>query len=139
MRMYVILAVLGLLLLVTLICFASMTVRARSAARSERKREEVAARLAPVVAQAAQEYQTRTAAAQVSAELTAVLPAIRPDDGQQPRKGLAASGLDPGPRSSGVSQTTDIGGSTIEAEAGRPCHGIGTAWTLPRLPRPLPP
>ena len=86
MRMYVILAVLGLLLLVSLICFVSMTVRARSAARSERRREEVAARLAPLVAQAAQEYQTRTAAAQVSEELTTVLPAIRPDDGQQPRR-----------------------------------------------------
>ena len=86
MRMSVILAVIGLLLLACLACLASMTVRARSAARNERRREEAATRLAPLVAQAAQEYQTRTAAAQVGEELTVVLPAIRPDDRQQPRR-----------------------------------------------------
>jgi hypothetical protein len=86
MRMYVILAVIGLLLLASLSCLATMAVRAKSAARSELRREEVATRLAPLVEQAAQEYQTRTAAAQVGEELTVVLPAIRPDDGQQPRR-----------------------------------------------------
>jgi hypothetical protein len=41
--------------------------------------------------------------------------------------------------SSGVSQSTDSGGSTIDADAGRPCQGLGMAWTAPRLPMPLPP
>ena len=38
-----------------------------------------------------------------------------------------------------MNQTTDSGGTTIVAEAGRPCQAIGIACTAPRLPIPLPP
>jgi Tfp pilus assembly protein PilV len=86
MRMYVLLAVVALLLLIGCLTLAGLAWRSAMTARSERKREEVAARLAPLVEQAAEEQQARTTAAQVSSELTAVLPVIRPDDGQQPRR-----------------------------------------------------
>jgi hypothetical protein len=42
-------------------------------------------------------------------------------------------------RQPGVSQMTASGGRTTDADAGRPCHGLGTAVTDPRLPVPLPP
>ena len=84
--MYVMLAVVALLLLIACLTLAVLAWRSAMTARSELKREEVAARLAPLVEQAAEEHQARTTAAQVSSELTAVLPAIRPDDEQQPRR-----------------------------------------------------
>ena len=56
--------------------------------------------------------------------------------GQSPRRlGLGRAGRG----QSWVSQMTPSGGTTIDAEAGRPCQGIGTASTAPMLPTPLPP
>ena len=51
----------------------------------------------------------------------------------------AGRGLPAGGYRSGVSQSTPNGGRAIDAEAGRPCQGFGTALTTPRLPTPLPP
>jgi hypothetical protein len=53
--------------------------------RKARKRQAVAARLAAVAAQAEREHKVRTDAAEASAALTTVLPAIR-DDERAPRR-----------------------------------------------------
>ena len=81
MRMYVTL-LLAALLLAGLSCLAAYLVTAR---RNARKRQAVAARLNAVVAQAEQEHKERKAAAQASAALTTVLPAIKQGD-QAPRR-----------------------------------------------------
>jgi Flp pilus assembly protein TadB len=81
MRMYVIL-VLAALLLLGLSCLAAYFVTAR---RKARKRQAVAARLEAAVAQATRESEGRRAAAQASAALTTVLPAIQPDE-RAPRR-----------------------------------------------------
>ena len=85
MRMYVILAILALLLVALIVVAVRALTAARGADQRARKREAVAARLAPVVEQAAKEHQARRAAAQASAALTTVLPAIQPDD-RKPRR-----------------------------------------------------
>jgi hypothetical protein len=72
MRMYVIL-VLAVLLVLGVSCLAAYFVKARQRAR---KRQAIEARLDAVVAQAEREHRDRKAAAQASAALTAVLPAI---------------------------------------------------------------
>jgi Flp pilus assembly protein TadB len=84
MRMYVIL-VLSALLLLGLAFLGAYLVRARQITRRARKRQAVAARLNAVVAQAEQEHKERKAAAQASAALTTVLPAIKQGD-QAPRR-----------------------------------------------------
>jgi Flp pilus assembly protein TadB len=84
MRMYVIL-VLSALLLLGLAFLGAYLVRARQITRRARKQEAVAARLNAVVAQAERERAERKAAAQASAALTAVLPAIKQGD-QAPRR-----------------------------------------------------
>jgi Flp pilus assembly protein TadB len=84
MRMYVIL-VLSVLLFLGLAFLGTSFVRAQQNARRTRKQEAVAARLDAVVAQAEQEHKERKAAAQASAALTAVLPAIKQGD-QAPRR-----------------------------------------------------
>ena len=84
MRMYVIL-VLSALLLLGLAFLGAYLVRARQITRRARKRQAVAARLNAVVAQAEQEQKERRAAAQASAALTTVLPAIKQGD-QAPRR-----------------------------------------------------
>jgi Flp pilus assembly protein TadB len=76
MRMYVVL-VLAALLVFGLSCLTAYVVTAR---RRARKRQSVAARLDAVVAQAEQTHREQQAAAQVGGALTAVLPAIRPDE-----------------------------------------------------------
>jgi hypothetical protein len=80
MRMYVILAVAALLFLACLVVFTDRYVKNRRHAREERKREEIAARLAAVVEQAAQEKQARSTEAETSSALTTVLPAIQPQE-----------------------------------------------------------
>jgi hypothetical protein len=136
MRIYVIL-LLAATLLLGLSCLAAYLATAR---RNARKRQAVAARLDAVVAQAEVERNQRRAAAKASAALTAVLPAIKQDE-RAPRRLSDSARAVPARRAytSGVSQRTDIGGRTIVADAGRPCHGLGIACTVPRLPRPLPP
>jgi Flp pilus assembly protein TadG len=85
MRMYVIVAIIALLLLVLLIVAFGL-VRLNRAERSARKHDEVAARLAAVVAQAEEERRAQQADLDVGSALTMVLPAIRlPDDGK-PRR-----------------------------------------------------
>jgi len=84
MRMYVIL-VLSALLLLGLAFLGAYLVRARQITRRARKRQAVAARLNAVVAQAEQEREERKAAAQASAALTTVFPAIKQGD-QAPRR-----------------------------------------------------
>jgi Flp pilus assembly protein TadB len=84
MRMYVIL-VLSVLLLLGLAFLGTYFVRAQQNARRARKQQAVAARLDAVVAQAEQEHKERRAAAQASAALTTVLPAIKQGD-QVPRR-----------------------------------------------------
>jgi len=81
MRMYVIL-VLAALLVLGLSCLAAFLVKARQRAR---KHQALAARLDAVAAQAEREYRDRTAAAQASAALTTVLPAI-PQGDRTPRR-----------------------------------------------------
>ncbi len=81
MRMYVTL-VLAALLLLGLSCLTAYLVTAR---RKARKRQAVAARLAAVVAQAEREHKVRADAAEASAALTTVLPAIREDE-RAPRR-----------------------------------------------------
>lgn len=81
MRMYVILVIAALLLLGLLFLVA----RAVATMRRARKREAVAARLDAVVARAEQEHRARSAAAEVSAALTTVMPAIQPGD-RTPRR-----------------------------------------------------
>jgi hypothetical protein len=84
MRMYVIF-VLSAVLLLGLALLGVYFVRAQQNARRARKQQAVAARLNAVVAQAEQERQERKAAAQASAALTTVLPAIKQGD-QAPRR-----------------------------------------------------
>ena len=76
MRMYVILVLAAVLLLGLLGLAAYMF----STAKTARKRQAVADRLAAVVAQAEEEHRARNAAAKASAALTAVLPAIKQDE-----------------------------------------------------------
>jgi len=80
MRMYVILAIAAVLFLICLIVFTDRYVKNRRQVMEERKREEMAARLAPVVEQAAQEKQARSTAAETSSALTTVLPAIQAEE-----------------------------------------------------------
>lgn len=79
MRMYVI-VILSALLVIGLVFLAVHFARDRQRARAARKQQAVAARLNAVVAQAEQERKERKAAAQASAALTAVLPAIKQGD-----------------------------------------------------------
>jgi len=83
MRMYAI-VILCALLVIGLVFLAVHFVRDRQRARAARKQQAVAARLNAVVAQAEQERKERKAAAQASAALTTVLPAIKQGD-QAPR------------------------------------------------------
>lgn len=85
MRMYVILAILALLLLLILLVVAFGVLHLKAAARSARKHESVAARLAAALAQADAERREAQAIAEVSEAVTDVLPAIRMDD-QAPRR-----------------------------------------------------
>jgi Na+-transporting methylmalonyl-CoA/oxaloacetate decarboxylase gamma subunit len=80
MRMYVILVIAALLLLACLVVVVDRGVKNRGEARKERKREAVAARLAPVVAKAEREQRARSADARASDALTTVLPAIVTED-----------------------------------------------------------
>ncbi len=112
--------------------------RATEMVRRARKRRAVAERLAAAAARAEEKSRARTAAAEASGALTTVMPAILVED-HEPRHVALASAQRRQPGCSGVSQSTESGGSTIEAEAGRPCQGFGMAWTTPRLPMPLPP
>jgi uncharacterized protein HemX len=82
--MYVILVLAALLVLVVLgvSCVAAYLHKARQRAR---KHQAVAARLDAVVAQAEREHRDRKAAAQASAALTTVLPAI-PQGERMPRR-----------------------------------------------------
>jgi hypothetical protein len=80
MRMYVILVIAALLLLACLILLTDRLVKNRREQADERKREALAARLAPVVAQAEQEQRARSADARASDALTTVLPAIVTED-----------------------------------------------------------
>ena len=80
MRMYVMLAVAALLFLACVIVFTDRYVKHRRQVTEERKREEMAARLAPVVEQAAQEQQARSTDAETSSALTTVLPAIQAEE-----------------------------------------------------------
>jgi hypothetical protein len=87
MRMYVILAILALLLLTLFAALAAGVTRLVATSRSARKREAVAARLAAVAEQAAQEHRIRHAAAERSSALTTVLPAIQPaEEERKPRR-----------------------------------------------------
>ena len=79
MRMYVIF-VLSALLLLGLAFLGVYFVRAQQNVRRARKARAVAARLNAVVAQAEQERRERKAAAQASAAITTVLPAIKQGD-----------------------------------------------------------
>jgi hypothetical protein len=148
MRMYVIVIVVVVLVLLVagLLVLAD---RATEVVRRARKRRAAAERLAAAAARAEQKSRARDAAAEASGALTTVLPAILVEDHEPRHVALASAALEPAgpfslgsPRrqgSSGVSQSTESGGSTIEAEAGRPCQGFGMAVTTPRLPMPLPP
>ncbi|HEY6495099.1 MAG TPA: hypothetical protein VIZ43_17620 [Trebonia sp.] len=81
--MYVILAFAALLV----VGGSCLTAYLVTVGRRARKREAVAARLEAVAARAAREYKDRTAAAEASAALTAVLPAIpQEDDDRTPRR-----------------------------------------------------
>ena len=80
MRMYVILAIAALLFIACVIVFTDRYVKNRRRVMAERKREEMAARLAPVVEQAAQEQEARSTAAETSSALTTVLPAIQAEE-----------------------------------------------------------
>jgi len=82
MRMYVILPLAALLVL-GVSCLTAYLV---TAARKAKKREAIAARLDAVVARAAQEHEDRAAAANASAEITTILPGIKQDDEQEPRR-----------------------------------------------------
>ena len=84
MRMYVILA----LCAAAIIGVAFLTVyyvRTRQRAGKVRRQQAVAARLNAVVAQAEREHRNRKNAAQASAALTEVFPAIKQGD-QEPRR-----------------------------------------------------
>ena len=82
MRMYVILPLAALLVL-GVFCLTAYLV---TAVRKAKKREAIIARLDAAVARAAQEYEDRKAAASVSAEITTILPGIKQDDEQEPRR-----------------------------------------------------
>ena len=131
MRMYVILIV-AVILVAGLLVLAD---RATEVVRRARKRRAAAERLAAAAARAEEKSRARDAEAAASGALTTVLPAILVEDHEPRRVALAPVGYG----SSGVSQSTDSGGSTIDADAGRPCQGFGMAVTTPRLPMPLPP
>ena len=81
MRMYVIL-VLAALLVFGVSCVAAYLIAAR---RKARKRQAVAARLNAIVEQAERERADRAAAAEASAALTTVMPAIQPEE-RSPRR-----------------------------------------------------
>ncbi len=83
--MFVILAVLVVLLLVVLAVLGVFAAQVMRAHAETRRREAVAARLAAVVNQAAQEHQARSAQARASSALTTVLPAIKLGE-QEPRR-----------------------------------------------------
>jgi hypothetical protein len=143
--MYVIVVVVVLLVLLVagLLVLAD---RATEVVRRARKRRAAAERLAAAFARAEEKSRARDAAAEASGALTTVMPAIFVEDHEPrhvalPGAALIAAGLPASVRhgSSGVSQSTESGGSTIDADAGRPCQGFGMAWTAPRLPMPLPP
>ena len=136
MPMYVILVIVVVLLVAALLVLAD---RAAGVVRRARKRRDAAERLAAAAARANDRERARTAAAEASDALTTVLPAILVEDREPRRVALARQQRQPRQRRSGVNQTTDSGGRTIDAEAGRPCQAIGIAWTAPRLPIPLPP
>jgi hypothetical protein len=86
MRMYVILVIAALLLLgLVILALLFLVGRAVATTRAASKREAVAARLAAVMTQAEQEHRVRNAAAQASAALTSVLPAIQPGE-RTPRR-----------------------------------------------------
>jgi hypothetical protein len=85
MRMYVILALVALLVLGA----AGLTAYLLTAARRAEKRQAVAARLDAVAARAAKEHKDRRAAADASAALTAVLPAIPFTDDRKPPRRVA--------------------------------------------------
>jgi hypothetical protein len=137
MRMYVIVVVVVLVVLLVagLLVLAD---RATEVVRRARKRRVTAERLAAAFARAEEKSRARDSAAEASGALTTVLPAILVDD-HEPRNVALAGPAPVRHGGSGVSQSTDSGGSTIVAEAGRPCQGFGMAWTTPRLPMPLPP
>jgi hypothetical protein len=82
MRMYVILPLAALLVL-GLSCLTAYLV---TAARRAKKREAIVARLDAAVARATQEHKERKAADNVSAALTTILPCIKQDDDQEPRR-----------------------------------------------------
>jgi hypothetical protein len=82
MRMYVILPLAALLVLGAA-CLSAYLV---TAARRARKREAMVARLDAAVARAAQEHKERNAADSASAALTTILPCIKQDDDQEPRR-----------------------------------------------------
>ena len=130
MPMYVILLVVVVLFVAVLLVLAD---RATRVIRRARKRREAAERLAAAAARATDKERARNAAAEASDALTTVMPAILVED-HKPRHVAIRRYT-----RSGVNHTTDSGGTTIVAEAGRPCHAIGIAWTAPRLPIPLPP
>ena len=132
MPMYVILLVVVVLIVAGLLVLAD---RATRVVRRARKRREAAERLAAAAARATDKERARTAAAEASSALTTVMPAIRVEEHEPRHVALEALRY----RRSGVNHTADSGGTTIVAEAGRPCHGIGIASTAPRLPIPLPP
>jgi hypothetical protein len=86
MRMYMILVIAALLFLgLFILAVAFLVGRAVTTRRRASKREAVAARLAAVMARAEQEHRARSAAAQASAALTSVLPAIQPSE-RTPRR-----------------------------------------------------
>lgn len=84
MRVYVVF-VLSALLLLGLAFLGVYFVRAQQNARRARQQQAVADRLNAVVAQAEQQRKERKAAAQASAALTTVLPAIKQGD-RAPRR-----------------------------------------------------
>ena len=136
MRMYVIVVV-AVLLVAGLLVLADRTTEV---VRRARKRRAAGERLAAAVARAEEKRRASSVAAEASVALTTILPAILVEDHEPRHVTLAPARLASVRHGrSGVSQSTESGGSTIDAEAGRPCQGIGMAWTTPRLPMPLPP
>ena len=82
MFMYVIL-LLAALLVLGVSCLTAYLV---GAARKSRRRQPIVARLEAVVARASQEHEDRKSAANASAEITTILPRIKQDDDQEPRR-----------------------------------------------------
>ncbi len=85
MRMYVITA-LSAVLLIGLAVLAVYYVRSRRGARQARRQQALAERLNAIVAEAEREHRNRKAAAKASAALTEVLPAIKQEGDQEPRR-----------------------------------------------------